>query len=381
MPRVRDGVNITWFYSLQQGHNKQMEHGKNMQNWEQDMAHEATLNEVGPFGIGEGAIETILNEEENQRFNEIITQCIVPASIHDPFTCGDERCGQGTIASSELTDPRVKIFGGLAGIYAAMLLVNQELGKDFVAELAQLRSVLADHGYLIGGHTDTTHADDIAAYVAAVNNGEASEVVAKSACGASDNLPVGIKNIATYGPRPAFARLEKFLLGDGYDTAISGQIIGAASELTGKIPGKLDAWKGGYLIHALADSPDHIEVLTDDGAGVHGHRGAAIVINRVPNTTVDRRKLAELVAADPLLADKNPNAFVVDAWVLEPIAQVLAEYQATDPEQVPKLKQLIIGAIGHTQLGTGITLTTGTQLVKELAASDLTDDSQESVYV
>ena len=343
-----------------------MERHPHMQNGEFDMTTDVELIEVGEFGIGEGAIETLLTDEENEAFNEIIKACMVPADIRSPFTCGDERCGCGTVASDELTNPRVKLFGALAGVYSAMLLVNPELGKDHVAEMIHLQDLLASSDYYLGGHTDTTHAQDIVDYVNAFHSGQTIEVVEKSACGASDNLPQGIKNVATYGPRPAFTRLEKFLLGDYYDLAVSEQLIATANGLTNTIPSKLDGWRGGNLIRALVNHPDHIEILTDDGKGVHGHRGAKIVINRREGYTLDRRKKAELVAAHPLLSEKSPNAFAVDAWAIPLLAEPLAEYMATSRDQIEDYKRLIIGAIGHTQLGTGITLTKGTQGVVEI---------------
>ncbi len=330
---------------------------------EQEMTADIELTDVGEFGIGDGSVETLLNDEEYERFKDIIRDSFVPVSIYDTFTCGDERPGEGTLASQERTSPRPKLFGGIMAIYGGLLLIDQNLGKEYVAELRWLNDLMHRHGYHLGGHTDTTHADEAKKFIEAVRNGKSVEVPAESACGMVDKVLTSFNKIHSYGHTAAFARLERALRGDEYDLAISEKIFEGARRLVGTIPGVLDDWRGGHMLAALAHKPESVEVLTDDGEGVHGHRGALIVVTNKYGYTLDRRQVADKVAEDELLKVKKPNAFNIDAWTVPELSMPAAEYMAASSEELAPAQKLIEAAVVQLQIATGITLTKGTQNV------------------
>ncbi len=287
---------------------------------------EPQLSVIGEYGIGFGSIETTLDDQQMKRFLEIIQDSIVPASFDNPITCGDERPGEGTLASTERTEARIKLFGGLVGVYGGFLTAGHFLGEDPQTELSRLRQDFEAGGVLLGGHTDTTGKDEVVRFIDDFKKGvKQAHELATSKCGANDAFATAKQYLVEHGTSAAFSRLIRALDGDNYDVQTHGALIEAIKALVGRIPNPMSGWKSGYMMAALADRPEWVEVLVDDGQGVHGHRGAVDVANNRPYTTIDRRQVADKVARDDLLCEKKPNCFVIDNWAIPRIAEVGAQ--------------------------------------------------------
>lgn len=100
-------------------------------------------------------------------------------------------------------------------------------------------------------------------------------------------------------------------------------------------------------IHELRNivGEDSVEVLEDDGEGVHGHTEWAVYFNYVEGTTIDR---------DGYFAETGKKLFVVDMWYIKQLADAMAE--GVDAEgQASALYHAMVAY----QIGTYITLCDG----------------------
>jgi len=80
----------------------------------------------------------------------------------------------------------------------------------------------------------------------------------------------------------------------------------------------------------------------------HGHHESYVLINTVPNTTLDNTLLQK--------AYKNAQAFCVDVWLLKDIAQKLY------PDNAVEQKNYLHALVAY-QVATYITLANGSQKV------------------
>lgn len=283
---------------------------------------------------GRGGIDApVLNENEAQSWAETVKRYMQAVDAHEPSTCLDGRpCLH--LLSGAATNVRPGLAGGagISGWAAAELTgwagdVNESLAETY----HRITTVLASNGLVVGGHCD----DQAAA--AQFKNG-------KTGCGASDNAAAIIANLADPQYHDFMTGLSARLLGDDFDQTIMDAIIAKARSLTEN--GRLASWQGATMVDDLGNqTAERIEVLASQPDATHGHHEQSVVVNFVPGTTLNR---------DQLVADTGRQAFKIDMWYLDDVANALA----TGPAAA-KQKQALGHALVAYQLATYVTLCNG----------------------
>lgn len=248
---------------------------------------------VGIFSAGEGVVEPTGQVDEPE-----LLQAIDDAQkpVEDPHVvCIDERP-----AAHEAQPVREKVAGGnvtsfLHGAAAARWPVFTDWawqqGPEALAEEAAVFLVKA--GEHLGGHT---------------SNGVHTS--GKTDCGAEDNAPITIVNIARHGNEPVWVENVRQDLGDSFDEAAWRQAVAGYGWLAEQLVWK--NWRTAVINQLVLRYGGVVEVLdarnarpdADPENRRHNHWAEALKIGNRPGYSNDRDRAAIpffQVDVDPLL--------------------------------------------------------------------------------
>lgn len=233
-----------------------------------------TLNPVVTiFEAGVGAIEPTDQHTEQE---VILAIAEAQKPIQDTaVVCIDER------EALEPQPVRAKMAGGntVTGYVAALLgdwslFTEAERVGGSTTQYDAVTDYLQKAGHKIGGHSDN-HA-----------HGE------RTGCGASDNLPKIISDVAAHGNEGVFVKLAQEALGEHFNEADWLRVTIKASEIMRQ--NRLDDWRSSHAQQKL-DESGTTEVLNggtdsdrDPNNSRHNHWGEAIHVNAEPGVSNDR---------------------------------------------------------------------------------------------
>jgi hypothetical protein len=279
-----------------------------------------------PVGEGVGTINAgETSNDEIQAHAELIkNEYLVSVDSNAPGCCIDGR------PCAHHSEPRAKVAGGpLITAYGALESIGYFDGDERSTEqkMQSVATTLTQGGIVLGGHGDAAAAESMF-----------SED--KTGCGANDKLPEIIANI---GRASEFIEGNtEYLMGDTYKPEL------AKTQVQHSIENPISDWKALYMLAALGGTDEakdngKVEVLKG------GHTEIMAIVNYIEATTVDR---------DRMLADGEPQVFVVDAWYIAKIANALA----SGPELQAQATELTQAMVAY-QVSTLYTLGDGSHRV------------------
>lgn len=301
---------------------------------------------AAPVWSGKISIETRkdIGPEDVNRFIERELDQVewVPTSVHGlAFRCGDGRPNEGTEdkirAGKKLRTVGPQIFGGTPGCALAARAIqgmgtNGEAGHArFTNDVARMNEFLTRRGIEIGGHIDEhTHGD-------------------KCGCGAIDEIPRIIAALSNEEAFPTIQNLTKAILGDAFTPEIARDIFYRFEQMGRESDSYLERQGDSFpyrkqtveLLKAHSRNP-HQAVQKMVGP----HNEVALIVNTVPNTTLNRAKLN-------VDTNRQYQVFNFDVWACQELAEIY--YPKSPKKQLEWLHARVMQTVA-----TAMTLTDGT---------------------
>lgn len=226
-----------------------------------------------------------------------------------------------------------KIAGWVVSIQSAFAMCGTPMSDEQTLALFGPNGPLKDRKP--GAHIDTDHSKD-------GRSPELKPGTVGTGCGASDKQKTILHNFATQSDK--IAPIVQSILWSEFDPSLFKNLVTTTKE---NVPH--DA-RGLAQVLAQRKQAGTVDVLQtgEHHEANHGHHESYVLINTVPNTTLDNTLLQK--------AHKNAQAFCVDVWLLKDIAQKLY------PENAVEQKKYLHALVAY-QVATYITLANGSQKV------------------
>lgn len=288
-------------------------------------ARAGTIISPDPIGVGEGKIGAdteVLKKAID--FSPFMTET---DPLKTPLECID---GRPPVDVDALVG--AKLAGGVVSLQSAFAICGNPLNDT------QTLALFGPNGrlpYVPGWHIDTDHSID-------GKEPTLKAGIEGTGCGASDKQKAILHNFVTQSAK--VSPIVQSILWTEFDASLFDHLVRTTKE---DVPH--DA-RGLASLLAERRQRGTVDVLAtwEHHDANHGHHESYVLINTVPNTTLDNTLLQK--------AHEHAQAFCVDVWLLKDIAQKLY------PDNAVEQKKYLHALVAY-QVATYITLANGSQKV------------------